>query len=230
MDTGDTGDTGDNPELRDTGEPSGETGVSIPESSWGEIEGDCGVLDSEEWSSPIPHRFRNTIDFGEQIFDPELLSDDGLRIYEAGNLGGSSLHSEVLAFEILMRCEVAELLGTEGEIDYEDSDGKKIDLLVEMDGNVVGVSVTRAFHWPPEEPFTVDEGVVLLEDKLVDVLASADNAASDDSWVRSLLHVIAYDTTAADAIETAHEMLDEDVRDSTVLFVTVTEGDDEIVY
>jgi hypothetical protein len=62
------------------------------------------------------------------------------------------------------------------------------------------------------------------------VLLSADNVDLSDAWTRSMLHVIAYDSIAADAIETAHEQLSPDVRDSTLIIVTVTDGADDIVY
>ena len=131
---------------------------------------------------------------------------------------------------ILARCEGAGLLKTEGEIVYLDDGGKKTDLLVEIDEQRVGVSVTRAYHYPPDEPYTLEEGLSLLEDKLADVLLSAANVDPADAWSRSMLHVIAYDSVAADAIEAAHGKLSTDVRDSTLLVVTVTDGNDEIVY
>ena len=40
--------------------------------------------------------------------------------------------------------------------------GKSADLL---DGEQVGVSVTRAFAWPPEDPYTVEQATTLLTDK-----------------------------------------------------------------
>jgi hypothetical protein len=221
-DTG-SGDTGSG----DTG--SGDTDES-PVGSWGELSGDCGVLDAEEWDSTEPVIFRNIVDLGEQEFSEDLLSEGGLQIYEAGNLGGSSLHSEILSYEVLARCEGAQLQKTEGEIVYQDEAGKKTDLLVEIDAHRVGVSVTRAYHYPPDEAYTVEEGLSLLEDKLEDVLLSADNVDLSDAWTRSMLHVIAYDSIAADAIETAHEQLSPDVRDSTLIIVTVTDGEDDIVY
>jgi hypothetical protein len=219
------GDTSADSGEEDSGQDSGTT-----TGEWGDLSGDCGVLDVEEWESDAPVLFRNLVDFGDQEFDTALLSSGGIEIYEEGNLGGSSLHSEILAFEMLGRCEEAQLLKTEGEILYTDEGGKKTDLLVEIDGLSVGVSVTRAYHYPPDEPYTLKEGLTLLEDKLSDVLLSATNAAAEDSWARSMLHVIAVDATAADAIQAAHDQLEADVRDSTLLIVTVTDGNDDIVY
>ena len=223
---GDTSDSGI--DLDDSGEI--DTGDKPVTGSWGELSGDCDALDATVWASADPALFRNSVDFGEQEFQTDLLSSGGLDVYESGNLGGSSLHSEVLSFEVLNRCESAGLIKTEGEIEYLDEGGKKTDLLLQIDDQRVGVSVTRAYHYPPEEPYTVDEGLSLLEDKLNDVLLSADNADPTDAWSRSMLHVIAYDAVAAEAIQVAHTQLSSDVRDSTLLVITTTDGRDEIVY
>ncbi len=63
---------------------------------------------------------------------------------------------------MLYRCELAVLLKTEAEIVYRDDGGKKTDLLVEMDAAKIGVSVTRAYGWPPEDPYTVEDATALL--------------------------------------------------------------------
>ncbi len=198
-------------------------------SQWGTIEGSCGILDDQEWSSEEAFLFLNAIDFGDQTFDPSLLSAGGRRIWEAGNLGGSSIHSEILAFEMLHRCETAELLKTEEEIDYQD-EGKKTDLLLRIDGHKVGVSVTRAYHYPPEEPLSAEEALSKLQEKLADVLLSAENANPQDAWTRSILQVIAYDTQHAEAFRTAHGQIEAAVADNSILMFTVTNGSDQIIY
>ena len=131
---------------------------------------------------------------------------------------------------MLHACEGAALLKTEGEIVYDDDGGKKTDLLVELFGQPVGVSVTRAYHYPPDEDYTVDEATTLLEDKLSDVLLSADNAADADEWVRSALHIIAYNDQYAASVVTAWEALDAEVRDETIVLLTVSDGDDDFLY
>ena len=202
----------------------------VPLEGFGEITGDCGVLDDEEWGDTSPFLFRNAVDFGSEEFDEELLSEGGQQIIEDDNLGGSSIHSEAIAFDMLYRCELADLLKTEAEILYLDDGGKKTDELVEIDTYRIGVSVTRAFHWPPENPYTVEEAQELLEDKLGDVLLSFDNADPADAWVRSILHVVAYDASYADSVETAYAQVDPATQADTIVVVTVTDGEDEFIY
>ena len=104
----------------------------------------------------------------------------------------------------------------------------KTDLLVTVDDVSVGVSVTRAYHYPPEEGYTEQEAADLLESKLDDVLASAANA--QDPWTRSMLHVIAYDEEHALSVQLAYQELDESLTQSTLVFLTITDGEDSEVY
>ncbi len=204
--------------------------TDVPLDGFGEISGDCGVLDDSEWDAADPFLFRNAIDFGGLEFDEGLLTADGYLIWEAGNLNPGSLHSEIFAFEVLGRCELAALLETEDTVEYLDPGGKKTDVLTEIDARKVGVSVTRAFHWPPEDPYTLDEAVDLLTDKLGDIPVAAANAAPVDAWERSILSVVAYDSQYADEIETAWSLLDPSITLDTIVVLTVTDGEDEFIY
>ncbi len=204
--------------------------VEVPLDGFGDISGTCGFLDESVWSSSAPHLFRNAIDFGTTEFDYASLSVGGQQVWDDGNLGGNSMHSEVFSYEVLYRCELATLLKTEGEILYQDAGGKKTDLLVSIDSRKVGVSVTRAFHFPAGTPLPFADAYALLDDKCGDILLSADNAHPTDAWVRSMLHVIAFDAGHADMIEQAYAALDATVLDETLLVVTVTDGTDLYIY
>jgi hypothetical protein len=189
------------------------------------------VLDDTEWSSQEPVLFRNSIDLGTAAFDPAALSAGGQQIWNEGNRGGSSLHSEIFAFEVLHRCELAQLLKTESNIDYTDIGGKKTDLLLEIDGRKIGVSVTRAFHYPPTSPYTDAEAKALLDDKLSDLPLSQANATPQDAWVRSLLHVLAYDAQSADVVQNVWgTQVSDAVRGNAILILTVTDGNDDYIY
>jgi len=163
-------------------------------------------------------------------FDYEQLTPGARSVHDAGNLNAGSLLSEVVAFETLARCEEAELVKTEGDIVYEDPDGTKTDLLVRIDGVVIGVSVTRAFDFPPEDPYTPQQAEALLTDKLGDVLASTANVSAQDAWQKQILHVIAYAPMHAQSVETAYASIDAALRADTVVMVTVTNGNDAFVY
>jgi hypothetical protein len=202
----------------------------LPLDGFGDLSGDCDVLDAKVLSSSAPALYANSLDLHEKSFDETLLSAGGQEVMTDGNLGGSSLHSEAFAYEVLYRCELASLLKTEAEISYIDQGGKKTDLLVEVGGVRLGVSVTRAFAWPAEEPYTVAQATELLEGKLSDALLSTANVAPEDIWARQILSVISYAPGHTQSIETAWSEIDPAIRADTLVMVTTTEGEDSYIY
>jgi len=204
--------------------------LGLPLDGFGGLSGACDFLDAENLLDPTPALFVNTLDLHEKVFDAAMLSPGGREIMAEGNLGGSSLHSEAFAYEVLYRCELAALLKTEGEIGYQDSGGKKTDLLVEIEGQRLGVSVTRAFGWPPEAPYTQEQADDLLSDKLADVLLSTANVVAEDNWSRQILSVLAYAPAHGQSIEAAWAGLDAAIRADTIVVITVTEGNDDYIY
>lgn len=197
---------------------------------YGTIEGDCDVIDAGLLASSSAAVFTSTIDFADVPFDVSLLSDGGQEVVSDGNLNDGSLLSEAMAYEVLYRCELAALLLTEAEISYDDPNGKKTDLLVEIEGANVGVSVTRAFTFPLETPFTEQQAADLLSDKLSDIPLSAANATAANAWDRSVLSIIAYDEQATQSLLAAYHQLDSSVTLDTILFITSTDGDDAYLY
>ncbi len=208
----------------------GSSSSGSPDDGLGMLSGRCGLIDAMELNSPSPFDFENAIDFGREGFDYDQLTPEGQQVFDAGNLGGSSLHSEVISFEVLARCDGATLLETEGTIEYLDDMGTKTDLLVEIDGLPVGVSVTRAVGFPQDDPYTVMQGEAILVDKLGDILMSSANVAPSHQWVKQILHVIAYADMHAESVLSAYAQLAPELTADTVLLVTVTHGDDAFVY
>lgn len=199
-------------------------------SPFGLVSGSCGVLTPTDFHAPGPLALRNAIDFGDRGFDEARISAGGAEILADGNLGGSSIHSELVSFEVLAACEQAELLKTEGEITYRDGGGKKTDLLLRIDALTIGVSVTRAYGYPPENPYTYDQAFDLLSGKLSDVLLANANVAPEDNWEKQILHVIAYEAEHAAQILAAFEHIDRATKADTIVIVTVTDGDDAFIY
>lgn len=218
----DSGDSGDSGDSDDTGTGAGD--------GFGVIAGDCGVLDATELDSASPWLFRNSIDFGDAVFDPALLSEGAQEIYDEGTLGGSSGESEAVAFDVLYRCEAAALLKSETEIVYDDDGGKKTDILVEIDATKLGVSVTRAYVYPPEDPYTVELATELLEKKLAGIIESSENVSDADAWSKQILSVVAYAPEHADSVEAAWSLLAAELTADTIVYVTVTDGEDEFIY
>ena len=236
--------TGGDPKTDDTAAPTddtstpaddtgaadtAETGDPGPAEGFGSITGDCGLVDAVMLSGGFSSVW-NTIDFGDTAYDASLLSEGGQEVIADGNAGGSSLESEAIAYDVLYRCEDAVLLATETEVDYIDDGGKKIDLLVEVDGLQVGVSVTRAYGYPPEDPYTVDQAVDLLSDKLEDLKTIEQNVEGDSFFDARALHVLAYTADHATSLQTAVGQLDQGTLGGALLVVTVTDGDDSFLY
>ncbi|MFP4600298.1 MAG: hypothetical protein ACLFVJ_18735 [Persicimonas sp.] len=232
-DTGSDADTSDADSAdTDSSDAGDATDDEVPLAGFGEIEGQCGVLD-DELTTDDSYYIVNRIDFGADPYDDgdeSLLTEGGREILADGNAGGSSVLSEVFAYEVLERCELATLLKSETEISYTTSDSKLADMLVEIDTLKIGVSVTRAVGWPRDDPYTVEQARSLLEDKFSDIQDSTANVAAEDAWTKQILHVIAYEDEHATSLETAYGQLDASVTADSVVFVTVTDGDDAFLY
>jgi hypothetical protein len=203
-----------------------------PAPGFGTITGTCGVLDTELTDSSS-HFFVNHIDFAEDGYDKEdydRLTAGGREIIDDGNAGGSSIMSEVFSYELLERCEQARLLKTETEVLYTDPMSKLTDLLVEIDGMKVGVSVTRAVAFPFDDPYPPERALSLLNDKLSDILISTANVDPADAWVKQILYIIAYADAHVAVIEDALLMVEPAVRADTVIMVSVSDGEDAFIY
>lgn len=217
--------------------PGNDAGEDMPASGmplagFGALMGDCQQIDDELMDAG-PSSFRNTLDFAMDSYDMEnlmALTAGGQAIIAAGNAGGNSILSEVFAFEVLARCEGATLLETETTIDYVNEMGKITDLLVEIDGERVGVSVVRAIAFPFEDPYPESEAKRVLEKKLGDILISSENVKPNHAWVKQILSVIAYSPQHADQIEAVYQTLDAEFKSDTILYITTTEGADRPIY
>ncbi len=208
-------------------------GVNPPTPGFGTLSGSCGVLDTEILDPGPSLVGDNHLDFALDPYDPAdfgLLSGGGQKIITDGNAGGSSLLSEVFAYEVLYRCEDALLLKTENEVVYTNPAGKITDLLVEIDGEILGVSVTRAIAFPFSDPYPVATAQALLEQKLQGVLDSTANVSAGDTWTKQILHVIAYGPGHADSIVQAFDLVSPTLKADTIVYVTVTDGDDAPLY
>ncbi len=215
----------------DSGAEAGEDGAACQIlGGLGQVQCVCNELDDTEWNADAPFLFTNSVDFGTTGWDLSLLTPGGKQIWDDGNLGGSSIESEIAAYEMLARCDQASLILSESKIDYIDEGGKKTDILMLIDGRNIGVSVVRAYHYPPTNPYTEAEATTILTKKLSDIPLSQKNAESYNSWGRSMLAVIAYDQQYADTVVSAWHKLDASLKWNVIVVVTVTNGDDSVIY
>lgn len=213
-------------------ESDGSGASLLPLPGFGTITGACGLLD-DELLSPEPSVIVDAIDFGTDPWDNPAdlarLTSGGQEMVADGNAGGSSLESEIFSFEVLARCEGATLVKTETEVVYDVS-GSITDILVEIDGMKVGVSVTRAVGFPRDAAYTEATASALLTRKLTDIQESTANVSASDRWVKQILHVIAYADQHVAAMEAAYAALDPSIKADTILWVTRSDGDDEFLY
>ncbi len=203
-------------------------GIDVPLDGFGVIAGACGELDPRELVARSPaFELENAIDFGTLTFSRDVLSPGGQTLFDAPNAGGSSKESEIIAFELLHRCELATLLKTETQIVY-DTTGALTDMLVEIDGLKVGVSVVRAFKYMAE--YTESDALAKMGEKLADIQESSANVSSADAWDKQILAVIAEKPENAAAVQAALPQIDVATRGDTIVIITVTHGDDAFVY
>lgn len=217
-------------DARSPGDAAPPDASTLPLPGFGAISGDCDVLDVE-LTAPAPALVRSAIDFERAYTAADLsaLTPGGAEIIADDNAGGSSLYSEVFAYEVLARCERAALLKTETEIDYN-SEGKITDLLVDIDAVRIGVSVTRAVAFPFDDPYPLERARDLLYDKLWDVRASSALVAPHDRWWKQILVVVAFGPGHGDVLEQAYADLGGATRGDTIVWIIVTDGADDFVY
>lgn len=213
-----------------TVDAAGADAGGLPLAGFGELGGDCDVLDTE-LTAPEPFLFQSSIEFAAPFTDDQAgqLTAGGQEILADGNAGGSSLYSEIFAFELLGRCELAPLLKTEKEVHYE-GPGAITDLLVEVDGDKIGVSVTRAVAFPFDDPYTVAQAHELLEGKLADILESTGHVAPEDRWRKQILAVLAYAPGHADSLAAALDEISGEIRADTIVWILVSDGADDFIY
>ncbi len=211
--------------------PDATLGVPLP--GFGDITGACGAIDAAALTGATPMLYRGDLDFARDRYDdpaerPQLTAG-GQVIVASDNAGGSSIFSEAFAFELLARCELASLVKLETEIVY-DVDGDKTDILVEIDGAKVGVSVTRAVTFPFGSPYTPLAAQELVDRKLAGILESTANVSPADAWHKQILAVLAYDAQHADVFAEAWNAADPTLRADTLVVLFVTDGDDLFIY
>ena len=150
------------------------------------------------------------------------LSDGGLKILREPNAGGNSLFSEVLSFEVMNRFFGAKLDKTEMEIQYYPTNSKKVDYSVSINGEKVGVSVTRAFHYVNDALFTERDAHRLLTKKLDGLNIATSNVSKEDRWTKQILHIWVKSLSVAQTLYEQYLQLPDEVRQNTVVLVTMS--------
>jgi hypothetical protein len=206
--------------------------IDAPAQGFGTLSGMCGALVAADLTGATPRVLRVDFDFPRAYMDPAdrpLLTAGGLKLAETPNAGGSSGLSEIFAYEELDRCEHATLLKTETEIVY-DTTSKRTDMLVEVGGHKIGVSVTRAFAFPIGTPYTLQQASTLVTRKLEDIPLATASVSAGDKWDKQFLAILAIDQQAADTMAEAYAAVDPAIQGDTIIILTTTTGADTFIY
>lgn len=190
----------------------------------GTLSGSCGEVRAE-LESATPSSKVDTLTFvAGETYDKASLSSGGQKLFDTPNAGGSSGESEVMSFEVLHYCEGATLLKTETEVTYNGSQGSITDILVEINGKKVGVSVTRAYKPANQGAQSDAEIKALLEKKLQGINESSSRVAPADKWVKQVLHVLASTQASVEGIQRVLPTISAQLRSNTIVLVTKTIG------
>jgi len=199
----------------------------VPGDILGTLSGSCGIVKTL-LTTTSPSYEKNALAFvAGETYDKASLSDDGDRMFDTANAGGSSTESEVMSLEVLRACEGAKLLKTETEVLYAAPVGSQnsiTDYLAEFNGTKIGVSVTRVYK-PSNQPAMTDTEVKnLLVKKLEGILSSSARVLPADKWKKQILHVFSVSQANTDAVTRVLPTIDASIRADTIVLVTQTSG------
>eukprot|EP01059_Diplonema_ambulator_P035529 TRINITY_DN8387_c3_g1_i2.p1 TRINITY_DN8387_c3_g1~~TRINITY_DN8387_c3_g1_i2.p1 ORF type:complete len:385 (+),score=61.43 TRINITY_DN8387_c3_g1_i2:256-1410(+) len=153
-------------------------------------------------------------------FDMIPLTEAGVKLRDTPNAGGASVHSEVMSIETLQRAFDAELKASEMEVQYWPRNGSITDFVCAIGGEVLGVSVTRAFHFKGDKLFRPEDARRLLTKKLQGVLNSTQTVLFPE-FRRQILHVWCKSKAVAEIVEEEYYKLKGQLRANTILVATV---------
>jgi hypothetical protein len=196
-------------------------------STWGTLTSDEDVLTADDivsGGSAVQHVELQV----ESPFDPEELVAGAQRVYHDVTVGSPSLTSDAVAMDILARLYEAALLKTGTEVGYATL-GATTDFAVMIHGYVVGVMVTKAYTFPIENGYTPGEELDLLSRVFDDIQASSAYVSETDRWVKQILVVFAVDSSAAESVDAALQLIDAPTISDTVIIVVTTTGPLELV-
>jgi len=161
----------------------------------------------------IHNKFSN---FRQHFFK---LTPGAKKIQADPNAGGSSVWSEVLSFEVLHRLFNCRLLKTELELVYFPYGSKITDYSVDIKGQNIGVSVTRAMEFKTK--FSITVARELLEKKLTGVRVSTKAVLKHMRWKKQILHIWVQNEEILDTLQAAYETLPTELKADTLLVCTL---------
>ena len=160
----------------------------------------------------------------KELFQRITLSDDGVSLRDTPNAGGASVRSEVMSMEVLKRTFGATLRATEMQVWYYPPNGPITDYVCEINGEILGVSVTRAFNFADPDAFTPESARHLLNKKLQGVINSTNNVLFP-GFTRQILHVFCHSARVARTLAEQYRCVRSEKRANTIVLLTICDAD-----
>jgi len=152
--------------------------------------------------------------------DKVSLSEGSRRICDTPNAGGSSIWSEVLAFEVLSSLFPCSLMKTEMELKYWPPGCKITDFSIQLFNQTVGVSVTRAMKFRGQ--FSEEDALHLFAKKLEGVNVSSLCVLPEQAWRKQILFIWASHQYVADTLMRVYSKLEDTLRSNTLVAIFVS--------
>eukprot|EP01156_Anaeramoeba_ignava_P006902 Anaeramoba_ignava/a349955_261.p1 GENE.a349955_261~~a349955_261.p1 ORF type:complete len:218 (-),score=70.57 a349955_261:134-787(-) len=163
--------------------------------------------------------FQTTL-YSNYSFAKFKLNSGTYQIQNSPNAGGNSILSESMSFEILHRLFQAKLLFTEMEIEYKKTQktSPMTDFIIEINKQIIGVSVTRAFQFKGK--FKRKHAKRILQKKLKSVSRSTFNI-KNPGFNRQILHIWTPKKKISKILENVYfEEIDEQTKSNTIVIIT----------
>ena len=150
-----------------------------------------------------------------------FVTPDGAKLRDTPNAGGNSVRSEILSLEFLHRVWGAKLLATETQVNYYPPNSAITDYVCKFpDDTVIGVSVTRAFHYKGSSQFTSNDANRILKKKLIGAIKST-KAVLYPEFKKQILHIFCQSRSVLKLLISEYRKLRSDVKGNTVVLMTL---------
>jgi hypothetical protein len=133
-------------------------------------------------------------------------NSDASRSLKVVNAGGRSGLSEMLSIQYFCGVHSAKDVILEMEIEYW-IDYKMVDFVCSVDGERIGVSVTRAMGYPTADEFTIDKARSLLDKKLYGLVVARNAVVKKHRFFKSVLHIWCQTPLIAEYMKVAYDEL-----------------------
>jgi len=201
--------------------------MALPQGGFGAVSEAVRLGDALTDSNPL--FLTSSVDFLDDPYDPSDFGELGLGAQRLLMASPPQSLVQALSMDVLTRLLGASLRKTASEVVY-DSPGPTADFLVQIGGVKIGVETTRAFSFPLESPYTLQQATDVLLAKLEDIQESSANVSAADRWEKQILHVFSPNTQAADTLTQAFAALEASLKGDTIVIVTRTDGNDHFLF